>query len=99
MKTVPEDKWERVTARESTEGDLIVDAYQQKVWLWDGEENEAREQALYIRRDVASEDVWYCVTNAPEGTPLITLARMEAQRFRIERAFEDAKGQVGMAEY
>ena len=24
---------------------------------------------------------------------------MEAQRFRIERAFEDAKGQVGMAEY
>jgi len=99
MKTVPEDKWERVTVRESTEGDLIVDAYQQKVRLWDGEENKAREWVLYIRRDVGTEDVKYCVANVPEGTPLKTLARMEAQRFRIERGFEDAKGQAGMAEY
>lgn len=97
--TVPEDKWERLTVRKSTEGDLIVDAYQKKIWLWDGKENEAREWVIYIRRDIASEDIKYCVANAPEGTPLIALARMEAQRFRIERGFEDAKGQAGMAEY
>ncbi len=99
MKTVPADKQERVTVRKSTEGDLIVDTYHRKIWLWDGEESKAREWTLYIRRDVSSGDVKYCVTNAPEGTPVETLARMEAQRFRIERAFEDAKGQTGMAEY
>ncbi len=76
-----------------------MDAYQQKVRLWDREENEAREQVLCIRRDIASEDIKYCVTDAPKGTPLITSACMEAQRFRIERGFEDAKGQAGMAEY
>ncbi len=44
-------------------------------------------------------EIKYCLTNAPARTPIRGLAEMEAQRFWIERAFEDAKSHAGMAEY
>ena len=94
------DSFKRIRVRETTTSGLEVEAFQGPVWVWDGEEETARRLILYIRRDVASpDDIRYCLTNAPEGTPLGMLAYMEAQRYFIEHAFEEAKGQVGMAQY
>jgi SRSO17 transposase len=94
------DEVQRVSVRKTTTGELEVDAYRRRVWVWDGEETTARCLTLYIRRDVNSPgEIKYCLTNAAEDTPLLVLARMEAQRFFIEHAFEEAKSEVGMAEY
>ena len=95
-----DDDMKRITVRNTTSGVLEVDAYRREVWVWDGEEKEARHWTLYIRRDIqAPGEIRYCLTNAPVTTPTSQLAEMEAQRFWIERAFEDAKSQLGMAEY
>ncbi len=100
FKTLTEDDFERLAIRRTTKGLLEVNAYRRSVWVWDGEEKEARRFTLYIRRDLdAPNEVKYCLSNASEQTPLITLGRMEAQRFWVEHSFEEAKGQVGMAEY
>ena len=95
-----QDDLERLEVRNTTTGVLEVDAFQRQVWVWDGEEETARRLTLYIRQDVDSpEEIKYCLTNSPQDTPLLVLARMEAQRFFIEHAFEEAKSEVGMAEY
>ena len=40
-----------------------------------------------------------CLSNFSPDTPLEQLAQMEAQRLGIERAFENGKSEVGMADY
>jgi SRSO17 transposase len=99
-KKLTEKDFERIIVRKTTTGELEIDAYRRAVWVWDGEEASAKKWTLFIRRDVKSPaEIKYCLTNATFDTPTIAIARMEAQRFWIERSFEDAKGQVGMAEY
>jgi SRSO17 transposase len=94
------EEFQRVRVRETSTGGLDVDAYRRLVYVWDGKEETARRMTLYIRRDVASSsEIKYCLTNALGDTPLEALAYMEAQRYFIEQAFGDAKGQVGMAQY
>ena len=41
----------------------------------------------------------YSLSNAPADTPVLRLAQMQGQRFWVERAFEDAKGECGLADY
>ena len=41
----------------------------------------------------------YYLSNAPEGTPLETLAYVGGSRWRIETEFETEKGDVGLDEY
>ena len=38
-------------------------------------------------------------SNAPVDTPLLRLGQMQGQRYWVERAFEDAKGECGLADY
>ena len=93
-------EWEPVVVRETTAGPLVVDIHRRQVWAWDGDEEQARAWQLVIRRDrTVAAEIKYCLTNAPAATPTVTLARMEAQRFWIERAFEDGKSEASMADY
>ena len=41
----------------------------------------------------------YSLSNAPADTTPLQLARMQGQRYWVERTFEDAKGQCGLADY
>ena len=94
------DDWERVVVRPTSAGPLRLDIHRRQVWVWDGEEEQARGWQLVVRRDCsAAADISYCLTNAAAATPTVTLGRMEAQRFWIERAFEDGKSEVSMADY
>jgi SRSO17 transposase len=55
---------------------------------------------LIIARNVLDpEEVKYFVSNAPAGTPLRTMLRVAFSRWRVERCFEDHKGEVGLAHY
>jgi len=100
FKKSKEHEIERIKIRNTSTGALEVDAYRRSVWVRDREAESVRHWTLYIRRDVLSpHEIKYCLTNVPESTPTAVLAEMEAQRFWIERSFEDAKSQAGMAEY
>ena len=98
MKKLPAQAWQRLAVRATTSGKLWIDAWCSVIWVWDGCEACARRRILYIRRDLNGE-MKYCLANLPADTPLPQLAQMEAQRFWIERAFENGKSETGMADY
>lgn len=94
------EDWTRCLLRDSTRGPLQVDIAHRRVWLWDGAEAKTRCWHLIVRREVGSpRTVKYSLSNAPADTTPLQLARMQGQRYWVERAFEDAKGQCGLADY
>jgi hypothetical protein len=94
------DAWTRCALRESTRGPLRVDITHRRVWVWDGKEAAARCWHLVVRRGVgASKKIKYSLSNAPAETSLQRLAQMQGARYWVERAFEDAKGECGLADY
>lgn len=92
--------WTRCVLRDSTRGPLQVDIAHLPIWVWDGEEAQARRWTLIIRREVGSANtIKYSFSNAPADTPRLHLAQMQGSRFWVERAFEDAKGECGLGDY
>jgi hypothetical protein len=65
---------------------------------WDKHGPSAHRWHLIVRREVNSPaTVKYSLSNADDQTSVNKLAQMQAQRFWIERAFQDAKSHVSMA--
>ncbi|MBF0614927.1 MAG: IS701 family transposase [Magnetococcales bacterium] len=96
----PPEAWQRVSIRESTKGALQADFLHQRVWLWDGKELAAKCWHLVVRREIASPgEIKYSLSNAIPESSLERLAFMQGQRFWIERAFQNAKSESGMADY
>lgn len=54
---------------------------------------------LVFRRDLDGSEPKFYVSNAPEDTPLATLARVGATRWTVETEFQLTKGHVGLDEY
>jgi len=99
-KGIPAQDWMRCVLRDSTRGQLQVDIAHRRVWVWDGEEPRARRWHLVVRREVTSvKTIKYSLSNAPTDTPTLKLARMQGDRYWVERSFEDAKGECGLADY
>jgi SRSO17 transposase len=58
------------------------------------------EQWLLIRRTLTdTPDYDFFVSNAPAATPLTELAHVASLRHEVEQALEEAKGQLGLADY
>jgi SRSO17 transposase len=99
-KGIPPQGWTRCVLRDCTRGELQVDIAHRRVWVWDGEEARARCWHRIVRREVKSvKTIKYSLSNAPADTPLLRLAQMQGDRYWVERAFEDAKGECGLADY
>jgi SRSO17 transposase len=99
-KGIPAEDWTRYILRDCTRGELRVDIVCRRVWLWDGKEERPRCWHLIVRREVGSvKTIKYSLSNAPAGTLRLQVAQMQGQRYWVERAFEDAKGECGLADY
>ena len=100
VKSQPASAWRKKTLREATRGKLQVEVLHRRVWLWDKKSPTAQCWHLIVRREVDSPGTQkYSLSNAPADTSVVKLARMQAQRYWIERAFQDAKSHIGMAQY
>jgi SRSO17 transposase len=96
----PEESWQRIAFRESTKGRLQADFLIQRVWTWDTSESKGRLRHLIVRREIgAKEEIKYSLSNASEDTSPERLAFMQGQRYFVERAFQDAKSNVGLDHY
>ena len=96
---VPARQWQRIKVREGTTGTITVTACRMRVWLWDGEEKQARQWWAVCFRDQPEGEMKYFLSNAAASLPLTTLVRKHAVRFWIERCFQDGKTSVGMGDY
>jgi SRSO17 transposase len=95
---IEEQQWKTLSVRESTKGTLTQKAYRQAIWLWDGEERKARQWWLTIVKCSDGETKAF-ICNAGSTVTLQKLVETHAQRYWIERTFQDAKTSIGMADY
>lgn len=91
--------WRTVGLRQTTRGSMRVRAAHAVVWVWDGKSAAARRRHLVATNTPDGMNLKISLSNAAEGTTLERLASMQRQRYWIGRAFEDAKGECGMADY
>jgi SRSO17 transposase len=97
--TQPERAWRRVLIRRGEKGAVQAEFLAARVFVWDGKEAKARRWHLLVRRELDGSAIKYVLSNAPSGTSVHDLAKMQGERFFVERTFEDAKSTLGMAEY
>lgn len=93
-------EWQTVTVRHGTKGPLILSMHVAPVWLWDGESDTLIKRVLVISRNQADNKIKYSLSNADFlTTPTYRFAYMQAQRYWVERAFQEAKSELGMSDY
>jgi len=86
--------------RKTSRGPLKVRALRVPVYVWDGESSEAKRYFLVATRTLGKKpETKISLSNADETITLKKPAWMQHQRYWIERAFEDAKSECGMADY
>ncbi len=93
----PQTTWERVAVRHTERGELIAEFAVFPVWTLT-EEMQVRRESLVIRRDLEGQ-LTFGLLNAPETTPTATLIERSCQRYFTERTYQDAKSELGWADF
>lgn len=94
-------EWKLEEIRDTTKGKLRLYVYKTQVWTWDGQEKKARKRTLIITKTTNKKaKVKYSFSNGdlneynhPE------YAYFVAQRYWVERTFDNAKNELGMSDY
>lgn len=100
LDSLPGQRWKTVILRKTTRGVLKVRICRIKVYIWDGESEKVKCWTLIATKAIGrNADIKTSLTNASKHTTLKRLGWMQRQRYWVERAFEDAKSECGMADY
>ena len=95
---LPEEAWREITVAEGSQGPRSYMFSSRRVRIT--KRRKPGEEAWAIwRRNLDSSEPRYYLSNAPEDTPLETLAYVGGSRWRIETEFETEKSDVGLDEY
>ena len=83
--------------KDGTKGPMVWRAKRIRVWLKDENGLPTRCHHLVVAQDVLHpEEVKFFLSNAPATTPVETLLLVAFSRWKIQRMFEDSKGELGM---
>ena len=95
---LPKDAWREITIAAGSQGPRTYRYSAQRVRVTRRRRPGEILRAIYRQNQDGSEPRYY-LSNAPEDTPLETLAHVGGSRWRIETEFETEKSDVGMDEY
>ena len=95
---LPEDVWREITVAQGSQGPRTYSFSAQRVRPTSRRKPGEIHWAVY-RRNLDGSEPRYYLSNAPEDTPLETLAYVGGSRWRIETEFETEKSDVGLDEY
>ena len=95
---IPADGWREITVAEGSQGPRTYRYSAQRVRATHRRKPGEILWAVYRRNRDGSEPRYY-LSNAPDDTPLETLAYVGGSRWRIETEFETEKSDVGLDEY
>ena len=87
--------WQRYHVKDTTKGPQVWEAKTLVVWLKDERGLPTAPHTLVVARNVLSGEVKYFLSNVPDA-PTETLLVVAFSRWRIERMFQDTKGELGM---
>lgn len=100
IKSQKPSSWRKIKIRKGTKGTVQYEYFCNRVWIWEKDTENVFCWYLIVRRNIDTKgDYKYSLSNVAVGTPIEKLAFMQAQRFWVERTFEDAKSECGMADY
>jgi SRSO17 transposase len=96
---LPPGAWRRVTVAQGSQGPLVYEYADVKVWFSE-EGLPSGSERLLVRRSLGQEpELKYHRTNAPAEVALATLASIRSRRWAIEQDFQSGKGECGLDEY
>ena len=95
---LPDAAWREITVAEGSQGPRSYMFSAQRVRVTKRRKPGEEIWAVY-RRNLDGSEPRYYLSNAPEDTPLETLACVGGSRWRIETEFQTEKGDVGLDEY
>jgi SRSO17 transposase len=99
---ITDNEWHNIDIREGTKGTVKCKAHVCKVYTWQAGAPTSVERVLVIRKTqtATGEEMKYALSNAKDGQySTKELVQMQAQRYFVERSFQDAKEQMGMSQY
>ena len=89
--------WRTYRVREGEKGPMVWEAKCIRFWIKDGRGLPVGPYHLLMARNVLDpREVKFFLSNAPPGTPVTVLLLVAFNRWRIERMFEDSKGELGL---
>jgi SRSO17 transposase len=102
--SLDQSDWKKVKIRKTTKGWLSAWIYCKEVWVWNGEESEARKRTVIIRKTIGKQgeivDTKYSFSNGTQKEHTREdFAFFQAQRYWVERNFDDGKNELGMSDY
>ena len=94
--SLPNLAWKRISAGSGSKGERLYDWTLIRGWEEDGWSH-----GLLVRRSIEEqpEHAYYWFYAPTHKTTLETLVRVAGQRWQIEQAFQDAKGECGLDHY
>lgn len=102
-KNLDESSWKEYHIRNTSKGVLKAHIWVKAVYTWDGRSTSPRRELLVIKRNTNGKGIheYKCsLSNAPENKySWQELAQVQAQRYFVERSFQETKVQAGMSEY
>jgi len=94
------ENWQMLSVRHATKGDVLIQGYKQRVWLWDKNKTYCQSYILFIKKPLNYDDqISYSLVNVGEEVSLKRIAFMQGQRFFIEHTYKEGKNQVGLGDY
>jgi SRSO17 transposase len=93
---LPQTVWQKLTLRPTERGQMQVEFARYRVWTVSST-GTVREETLLLKREGPT--IRYRLTNAPSLMDLATLAHRKCQRYFVERSLQDAKSELGMADF
>jgi SRSO17 transposase len=96
---LPASAWRRVTVAQGSQGPLIYEYAEVRVWFSE-EGLPSGPERLLVRRSLGQEpELKYHRTNAPPAVGLAAVAGIRSKRWAIEQDIQNAKGECGLDEY
>ena len=103
VKELAEEDWKTYTVRDTAKGPLVIDVWVKEIYTWDETGTDCRKELLVVRRSKNEKGAYeykYSLSNADINKySWLQLAKAQAQRYFVERCFEDAKQEAGMSQY
>lgn len=101
MQQLTSNDWSLEDIRDSVKGKIRLFVFKTHVWTWDGKESAARKRTLIITKsDDKHAKTKYSFSNGGQNQySHKEYAYFVAQRYWVERTFDNAKNELGMSDY